>query len=204
MNGNQTLNYRTLLLMSVFILSFHAVWAQNDYGSFCHESFKTNNAGMMVLGSWAVANMAGGAYGWSRNDGRQKYFHQMNFFWNTVNLSIAGIALYSNSHVDCSLMDPDGIMGKHLQTERILLINSVLDAGYIGTGLLLSHLSGKSANRGDLLKGYGQSLVLQGGFLLAFDLVLYGIMRNQRLDFMNDLNLTLSPWSTGLQITIPL
>lgn len=159
---------------------------------------------MIVLGSWALVNMAGGAYGWSRYDGQQKYFHQMNLFWNTVNLTIAGIALYNNYQADCSLMDPDAIMSQHIKTERLLIINSALDLGYIGTGLLLRHLSGQSENRGDLLKGYGNSLLLQGSFLLVFDVFMNQLLRNQRMEFINSLSLLKSPEMTGFQFVLNL
>ena len=159
---------------------------------------------MIVLGSWALINMAGGAYGWSKYDGQQKYFHQMNLFWNSVNLTIAGIALYNNYQVDCSLMGPDEIMSQHIKTERLLILNSALDLGYIGTGLLLRHLSGQSENRGDLLKGYGNSLLLQGSFLLVFDLFLNQLLRNHRMDFINSLSLMKSPETTGFQFVLNL
>ncbi|HDP76309.1 MAG TPA: hypothetical protein ENN49_10700 [Bacteroidales bacterium] len=53
---------------------------------------------MLILGGWATANLIVGGYGWSKTTGQEKYFHQMNFMCNVVNLSIAGFALYSNAH----------------------------------------------------------------------------------------------------------
>ncbi len=61
-----------------------------------------NNIGMGILGGWALANITIGAYGWSQQSGQESYFHQMNLFWNTVNLGIAGFALYSNLTSDYS------------------------------------------------------------------------------------------------------
>jgi hypothetical protein len=74
-------------------------------------------------------------------------------------------------------------LNTHLSTEKTLLINSALDVGYIGTGFLLKYFSTKASQRNDLLKGYGNSLILQGGFLLVFDLVLYALLRNERMSF---------------------
>lgn len=178
-----------LLILSIFMTFAAAAYGQAEGNEFCRNSMKINNTGMIVLGSWAMANIATGAWGWSKYEGDKKYFHQMNLFWNTVNLSIAGIALYSNSNYDCVAAGAEAVLNKHMQTEKILLINSALNAGYIGSGFLLKHLSGKSEKRADLLKGYGNSLILQGTFLLVFDLALYGIMRNFRLDFPMDLSL---------------
>ncbi len=34
-------------------------------------------------------------------------------------------------------------------------------------------------NKQDLLNGYGKSLILQGGFLFAFDVVMYGLLQSK-------------------------
>jgi len=52
----------------------------------------------------------------------------------------------------------------------------------------------------DLFKGYGQSLVLQGGFLLVFDLVLYTIQHHHSSQFLQNVQLSLSPQSFQLAI----
>jgi hypothetical protein len=180
------------------------VHGQEEYREFYSESLRTTNTGMYVLGGWAITNIATGGYGWSRFDGDTKYFHQMNLFWNTVNLSIAGYALYSNSILDISALGQDEIMKKHLNTEKILLINAGLDLGYIGTGFLLRHLAGKSKKNSDLLKGYGNSIILQGSFLFVFDLVLYGILRSQRYDFIENVNVALLPDGAAVRFVLPL
>jgi hypothetical protein len=189
------------ILMNILVGS---VFSQDSYLSFYERSLKTTNTGMYVLGSWAIANMAIGGYGWSQYTGSSKYFHQMNFFWNTVNLSIAGFAIYNNYTTDILGLSAEELMSKHIKTENLLLINSALDLGYIGTGFLLRHLSNSSVKRGDLLKGYGNSLILQGSFLLVFDAVLYGILRSQRMDFLDTINMSFSPLSMQFQIIYPL
>jgi hypothetical protein len=169
----------------IFLFIVSNLHAQNiaTGPSFCEQGTKINNGGMMVLGGWAVANMAAGAYGWSAFEGQKKYFYQMNLFWNVVNATIAGIALSNNLGYDCSSVSYDSYLNTHLSTEKTLLINSALDVGYIGTGFLLKYFSTKASQRSDLLKGYGNSLILQGGFLLVFDLVLYALLRNERISF---------------------
>jgi hypothetical protein len=164
-----------LLLMTAVTIS-----AQNGGRPFVEASLEANNAGMYVLGGWALANMAAGAYGWATYEGEKKYFSQMNLFWNVVNLSIAGFALYSNYSTDISLMSEGVVLAKHLKTEKLFLINSGLDVGYMGGGILMRHLSSNSEKRGDLLKGYGNAVILQGGFLLIFDVVMYFIFHDIR------------------------
>ncbi len=148
-----------LMLMTVVV-----VVAQDGSRAFGEVSLAANNAGMYVLGGWALANMAAGAYGWAAFEGEKKYFSQMNLFWNIVNLSIAGFALYSNYSTDLLSLGDGEIMTKHLKTERLFLINSGLDVAYMGAGILMRHLGTGSERRGDLLKGYGKRSDTTGRF----------------------------------------
>jgi hypothetical protein len=128
----------------------------------------------------------------------------MNLFWNVVNLSIAGFALYNNQRFDYLSVEGSELLAKHQQTEKILLINAFLDVGYIGGGLLLRHFGNQSEKRKDLMKGYGSSLILQGGFLLVFDAVMYGIMRSHRMGFLQSMNLSMGPDLFELQMVFKL
>ena len=201
---NRSLLIKSIPLVFLLMVAVTPLQGQGDYQSFYNGSLKINNTGMYILGTWALANIAAGAYGWATATGEMKYFGQMNLFWNVVNLSIAGFALYGNYSTDFSMMSGQEMLAKHLKTENILLINSALDVGYIGAGFLMRHLSSGSAKRGDLLKGYGNSVILQGAFLLVFDLVMYGVMRDYRLDFMEAINLSVTTESimVGLRINL--
>lgn len=161
---------------------------------------------MYILGTWAVANLVSGGWGWSQTTGQTKYFHQMNFFWNTVNLSIAGIALYGNLNSDISILSSARMVEKHTKTENLYLINAGLDVLYMGTGFLLKHLATQKQNRHDLLKGYGNSVILQGGFLFIFDLVMWKIQHHHRLNFIQNLSFIGLPEISGFQLafTVPL
>jgi hypothetical protein len=192
---------KRIILIAVGLTLSIMVFGQADYESFYQQSLNTNNSGMYVLGSWAIANIAVGAAGWARGSGENKYFHQMNLFWNTVNLSIAGIALISNFRTDIANLSPDEMMSNHTRMERLYLINAGLDVLYIGTGVLLRSLSHKSAKRGDLMNGYGSSLILQGGFLLVFDAVMWGIQHAQRMQFLQNNNIDLSVGLGNIALT---
>lgn len=202
--SGQLKNYGWILTALVIIITVLPASGQEEYRQFYSESLGTTNPGMYVLGGWAITNIASGAYGWHRYDGDTKYFHQMNLFWNTVNLSIAGFAIYSNLMLDVSAMGPDEIMKKHLNTEKILLINAGLDVGYIGAGFLMRHLAGRSEKNSDLLKGYGNSVILQGSFLFLLDIVLYGILRTQRYDFLENINVAFISEGAAVRFIIPL
>lgn len=196
---------KNLVTVSVLIFLFSMVSsAQSDGGSFCFESTRLNTAGMCVLGGWAVANMAVGSYGWLNYTGEPKYFSQMNFFWNTVNLAIAGFSLHGNGQVDCSTLSAAEVLARQMNTEKVLLINAGLDAAYIGTGFLLRHLATRSEKRGDMLKGYGNSVILQGAFLMIFDLSFYGILHGHRPEFLSGMGISVNPWMTGIHLAFKL
>jgi len=186
------MNGKGFILIVVGILASCLVFGQEGYTGFYDQSLKTNNTGMMVLGSWAVANIATGAVGWARGSGENKYFHQMNVMWNVVNLGIAGIALFNNYRMDLSGLGDMELLDKHIKSEHLFLINAGLDVLYIGTGALLRGLSHKSAKRQDLMNGYGSSLILQGSFLLIFDAAMWGIQHAHRLQFLEKNNIELS------------
>jgi hypothetical protein len=61
------------------------------------------------------------------------------------------------------------------KTQKIFLINSALDLGYMASGLLLRQQSSINTSKQAQFQGYGNSLLLQGGFLLLFDLSAYWI-----------------------------
>lgn len=175
---------KVLLIAAIWLSALHA-FAQQSPEDFMQKSIRTQNAGMIVLGGWAVANLATGAYGWASTTGQRKYFHQMNFMWNVVNLSIAGLALYNSSVTPMESLQTGEFLAKHMKTEKILLINSALDVGYMGAGFLLKHYAAKSDKNRNLLSGYGSSLILQGVFLLVFDLTLHQVLHNQRLGYIS-------------------
>lgn len=129
-----------------------------------------NKQGMLILGSWAIGNMAWGASQLGSSSGRVRGFHEMNIGWNAVNLAIAGVGYYSASRAVeggsllLSLQEQHSI-------EKVLLVNAALDVGYMVGGLYLI----ERGQRRDQprLHGWGQSVVLQGAFLFSFDLIKY-------------------------------
>ena len=136
-----------------------------------------NEAAMLTLGSWAVGNIVVGTYGNFSNTGESKYFHQFNALWNTVNLGIAAFGYLNAIGSDPSSMTGIEIIQDHSSLQNFLFLNAGLDIAYIATGLYLKERSKNSSNA-DRLRGYGNSLLLQGGFLLLFDVALYFIHQN--------------------------
>lgn len=139
--------------------------------------------GMLVLGSWAVGNIAIGAALSARQEGSAKYFHQMNAGWNTINLGIAALGYLGAAKSDPANTDLFLSMQEHHKFQKILLFNAGLDVAYMVGGAYLIEKSKNAAKLPERLKGFGQSIVLQGGFLLAFDLAQYAVLAsgNERL-----------------------
>ena len=173
-----------------------------DYSTFYAKSQMINRSGMYVLGGWAITNIVVGAVGWKQTHGEYRYFHQMNLFWNTINLTIAGFALAGTFSTDFMDMSGTEIMEKQLKSERLFIINAGLDLLYIGGGLYMNYRATRSEKNRDLLSGYGKSIMLQGGFLLGFDLVMYFIQRSHRLDFLETgpLAIAILPGAISCQI----
>ena len=131
--------------------------------------------GMGVLLGWSVSNMAVGVVGRSRNEGRERYFHEMNAAWNAVNFGIGAAGM-----VGAIGDDPEGrSAGESLRRshgrEKLFLVNLGLNVAYMATGFGLTE---RGKRRDDeRLEGYGASMMVQGGFLVAFDAVMYLIQR---------------------------
>lgn len=183
-------NWRKKGLILIFLVAGFYAFAQSNFTEFSTKSHKIQNTGMYVLGSWAVLNMSTGLYGWSKYQGDRQYFYQMNFFWNVVNLSIAGVALYNIYATDVLSLSNETILSDHQKMERTLLINVGLDVGYLATGYFLAKRSQHAKRYVNLLKGYGNSLVLQGAFLFGFDIILWSIMRSSRMQRLDHINLS--------------
>lgn len=133
---------------------------------------------MYALGGWAVGNFAvsGAMIGFS--SGPERHFHEMNIYWNVVNIGLAGLGILgSRKQKDRNVLET--INAQH-STEKIYLLNAGLDVGYIFGGLYLTELAHRTPAQFDRFTGFGQSIILQGGFLLVLDTVMYFIYKNQR------------------------
>jgi len=157
------------LALSSIVLSQDISFLEN----YNQERLSVNKAGMTILGSWAVLNITSGLAGYGLSSGSTRYFYQFNAMWNTVNLGLAGLGYYQTTLKSELVLSLSETLKAQNQTENIFLLNSGLDIGYIAVGAFLYESSKHASKNSDLLKGYGQSLWLQGGFLLVFDAIMY-------------------------------
>ncbi len=172
------INMKNLLFL-LLLLSFSAtIFSQNlTLLSFNQERINLNQKGMVVLGSWAGANLITNGILLSNSSGSDKYFYQMNVYWNVVNGALAGLGLLGTKKTQMNI-SAFHTLEEQSNTEKTFLINTGLDAAYVMTGVYLLEKSKNSVDNQDMLKGYGQSVILQGGFLLLFDGIMYGVHRS--------------------------
>lgn len=138
---------------------------------------RLDQRGLTVLGGWAVGNLMASGIATGQTDGAAHYFHQMNIGWGAINLALAGTGyLSARRAARPPVPDRAGNVRAQLRTENLYLFNAGLDVAYLATGLYLLEKSRNPTAPGspDRWRGYGQSLLLQGGFLLLFDGLQFG------------------------------
>lgn len=164
---------------AVVLLTAGQVMAQSSLSmqSFQSERIAINKSGMVVLGSWAIGNILLGAYGNQKATGEAKYVHQFNAMWNLVNFGIAAFGYVNAATADPSAMSNTEILKEFGALQNFLLLNAGLDVAYMATAVYLKERAKSSAN-GERLRGYGNSLLIQGAFLLVFDSAMYLLHEN--------------------------
>lgn len=166
-----TFNRMLILLITVCFLQSSGYSQQNVWDSLNKRRLTINQNHLYVLGSWAAANIIQGSISASNTTGSTHYLHQMNAYWNTVNLAIAGLGIWALRLQQKQTATPEQVIRDQKNVEKLLLLNTGLDVSYIITGLYMKERGLRLSN--DRNTGYGNSLVIQGGFLLVLDLVQY-------------------------------
>lgn len=191
----------TFILLAAASQTVSAQEISSELLAFNEKRLDITKTGMLVLSGWALTNITVGGYGNFTTNGRIKYFHQMNAAWNIVNLGIGTFAYFQALQTDPSSFSLAQSLQESQSFEKILLLNIGLDVGYMATGAYLWERGmRKNSNR---LLGYGPALMLQGGFLLVFDAILYAVHTSQSQvlhDLLNNVNIT----GNQLSISIPL
>ncbi|WP_425639447.1 DUF6992 family protein [Algoriphagus yeomjeoni] len=201
---NKSSSYSLLLFIVLLTAVFLPLdtFAQSiaELQDFNQTRISYNEKGMMILGGWAVGNMIWGGIAAGQTTGQTKAFHQMNLYWNSVNLVIAGFG-YWQATKDTPGTDFWATMDAQQNMEKILLFNAALDIAYIAGGMYLKE-RGLRLNK-DKFIGFGKSIILQGAFLLTFDAVMYTFHHNHAKELPQIVNqISLGP--TGFNVRIPL
>lgn len=107
----------------------------------------------------------------------------MNGYWNIVNLGLAGMGyLHARKAALKTFSLVDNYEAQQAM-EKVYIFNFGLDLAYMAGGLYLRErgMNSNSIKSADQLKGYGTSIVIQGGFLLLMDGVMILLHRRNTL-----------------------
>ena len=144
----------------------------SSFAAFATERTCLDQRGLTVLGTWALGNLIVSGIAAGQTEGPAHYFHQMNVGWGAINLVLAGAGyLGARRAAHQPATNRAENVRAQLRTENLYLFNAGLDAAYLATGVYLLEKGANPTAPGSAARwrGYGQSLLLQGGFLLLFD-----------------------------------
>ena len=191
----------TILFLVLLNLSFSLV-SQNpvNLDQYNLERKQIGSASMAVLGGFALGNLAIGIPNAIQLSGKDKYFNEMNCYWNVVNLGIGIGGYLSNQRKATQGLSMDQSVAEQSKTMKIYGLNAGLDVLYMGSGWALMAFANKAPKAEQRLLGYGESLLVQGGFLLLYDstmLLIHGL-HGKKLQ-KKDSGLSLSYQGIGVQ-----
>jgi len=190
-----------IFLTTCLLVVFNVLTAQDFVSDFANKQQKISKTGMVVLGSWAAGNIITNATLSSNSSGSDKYFKQMNIYWNVVNLAIAGGGYWASKKEDMENLSLYDLLSRQHKTEKALLFNAGLDIAYMATGQLLKERAQHKIDNRDRLEGFGNSLLLQGAFLFTFDIVLHTIHAQHKKKNISQFNkIKLSMNSGGIRM----
>ncbi len=163
----------TLSLICLLFSTLAEAQSASDLLLINQDRQQLNQKSMLILGGWAVGNIGFSGAMMTQTEGSQFYFHQMNVAWNAVNLTLAGVGYFSAKRADISSYNLSKTVTEQYKIQKILLLNTGLDVAYMAGGLYFLERSKVEEDNAEQWKGYGQSLILQGGFLFVFDIFQY-------------------------------
>lgn len=164
---------KKIFLLLVMATTFYGGMCQTTtLGGFEQQRIGITKKGMLALGSWSAANIIAGAIGTGSANREAHYFHQMNMIWGGTNLLFAGLGYWGASKEKTDGATLSSVLLHQNKIEKTFLFNAGLDVAYIATGLYLRERSRRNADPSKL-KGYGNSVMMQGGALLLFDAIIY-------------------------------
>ncbi|OON67799.1 DUF6992 family protein [Hymenobacter sp. CRA2] len=135
--------------------------------------------GMGVLGTWALLNLL--LSGWlvksTSPQLARHYFHQMNIGWGAINACLATWGIIQAQPLHATGFTLAESLRAQYNFEKLLLVNVGLDVAYlvVGAWLRARAAATEADERPQRLLGFGQSVAVQGAFLLLFDAGLYGL-----------------------------
>lgn len=123
-------------------------------------------AAMAILAIWAAFWAGFSATRYNSKDKTSKAFWRMSLYWGVINLGIAAFGLVQAQTRKNEFIQSGSVQGQQV---TIVGVNVFLDVMYI----LLAAILIKSAHKKTPQRlGYGRAILVQGLFLLMFDIIL--------------------------------
>ena len=164
---------KLIATVCICILSVTGFAQQTNLTGFNKEKERLSRTGIKGLAVYSAANIIYGSIASSQTTGSNKYFHEMNAIWNGITLGITGIG-FLTAKKEGTLSYGESLK-KQQHIEKLFLFNAGLDVAYIAGGAYLKERAKTTIKNPLRLKGYGESIMLQGGVLLLFDGIMYTI-----------------------------
>ncbi len=194
---------KIVLFLSTALCTVSALAQQNTLNEFNARRQQIDKAAITLLASYGAANIVYGTIASGQTTGSNKYFHQMNAIWNGVTLGIVAVGHFSAKKEGS--LDMAASLKKQHAVEKLFLFNTALDLAYVAGGAYMYEKSKTTTNKPERLKGYGQSVMLQGGVLLLFDGVMYAIHQRhgKKLDQLLQ-KVQITPTGNGIGVVVKL
>ena len=179
--------HKIFLLICFIGTSFQSFSQKENLIKFEKRRVQYTKNSMAALAGWSVVNIVGSGFATKTHNAEVRAFHQMNVMWGSINLALSGLGYFGASREKINNPVLADVLKHQNRIEKTYLINLGLDVVYIGSGLLMNKTSDNQKNPAKF-KGYGNSIMVQGGFLLLYDALIYSIhhKHGMQLKGMND------------------
>lgn len=164
--------YKITLTACLIALSLSSFSQKDVLFKFEKERVGYTKKSMTVLAGWSAANIIVSGFATKTHNREMRYFHQMNVQWNAINLVFAGLGYWGAGKENISNPTLLSVLKHQNKTEKTYIFNTALDLAYVAGGLYMTERS-KSRTDPAKLKGYGNAIMVQGGFLFVYDAVNY-------------------------------
>lgn len=169
---------KRFFFLLVFLVSCYSAQSQ-DYSL---DEINTKRCqhtlnGMIAFSSWTGVNLVGSTVGVLTTEGEWQHFFEMNLYFNAINAGLAIPGLIGAIRAQRTGLDFETSVKEVQKIKTIYLVNGALDVSYITFGFLLREIARnpKNSNQRDRFNGFGSSMIVQGGFLLLYDFIAFGI-----------------------------
>jgi hypothetical protein len=144
------------------------------------DVFTAQQRALSILMGWAAGSLVAGWLWWQSGMPWWRGMGSQFAGWGLIDGIIAWFGLRGARRNATRLasgdIDQAELQGREHSFERLLWINSALDVGYVlGGGWLVKHYADE-----ELRRGMGWGIIIQGGFLLVFDVALAWLLRVKR------------------------